>query len=643
MAVNNPKPTDQTPLTNKKLNDFQWDAEAYRNFLVDEDGSNINDDNPLPTTQQLRVINVIDDNGYDLNAAAYSNTVTPDYDYIISNATFEFTTNESRTITITSDNGTKIYEATNTNLSVAVALDWRQDANQQFSVDITQTAGACLVDVNVNVTTTDTALSSETITLTSSRTSLQDDNNVDISSTNPLDVTETDALALAGFTESYSESVCVPFSNPSGLTFNEIELKTLGENLCSSENDEVITTSSTVNVVQIFRSSTNSFMGVSAFISLDATAATSVDDFESGVTTNWISSDAGQIAVTQSGTSFEGSSSMRLRAETTAVGQEVVRTYGTPQDYSSDQEIAFYFRLNKIGVLWAIELQDSTGQSRRSGNFTASNEDSWESKSFAFSDLTEQGGGVTDLSDITKIKFICTQPASARSSSFFDDLRVLAVPDEQDVEMELYDFGTTANPTNLSQGTRLDDDNGVSSLTRTVIGSAPQRYTFTNFPRGVSNVSNELTIGNYYGIRFKTVGGGALFYGSSTQKYTSGETFSELESSGAFTDTTKSLSFQQFYCPDAYLAGLGAFFNSEPLGTKFNIGIKDSITEVSRDQILCDAQFFEETSNTAAFARPEPLFKGEKLIIVSDKDSNSFMSEVSLFIQAVIKPLTRYG
>ena len=39
MVVTNPKPTTHIPLNNKKLNEFQWNAEAMRVINIDDDGS----------------------------------------------------------------------------------------------------------------------------------------------------------------------------------------------------------------------------------------------------------------------------------------------------------------------------------------------------------------------------------------------------------------------------------------------------------------------------------------------------------------------------------------------------------------------------------------------------------------------------
>jgi len=49
LTPDNPKPTSPDALNNKRLNDFQWDVEAYRNLLVNTDGSSVDVQHPVPT------------------------------------------------------------------------------------------------------------------------------------------------------------------------------------------------------------------------------------------------------------------------------------------------------------------------------------------------------------------------------------------------------------------------------------------------------------------------------------------------------------------------------------------------------------------------------------------------------------------
>jgi len=55
MAINNPKPTTPVALNNKKLNEFQWDAEATRVYEVDSDGKGIHETITSATNTKVNV------------------------------------------------------------------------------------------------------------------------------------------------------------------------------------------------------------------------------------------------------------------------------------------------------------------------------------------------------------------------------------------------------------------------------------------------------------------------------------------------------------------------------------------------------------------------------------------------------------
>lgn len=133
--------------------------------MLDTNLSSITDSNPLPTTQQLKVESVIEDTNYDLNAATYNESATSTYDYIIDNISMLFNTNESKTITITSDNGTVLYKNTDTtDLSIVLTnINFGQATGQNFTIHITQTVGACLVNVTANIKNSPVALTADPI------------------------------------------------------------------------------------------------------------------------------------------------------------------------------------------------------------------------------------------------------------------------------------------------------------------------------------------------------------------------------------------------------------------------------------------------------------------------------------------------
>lgn len=87
-----------------------------------------------------------------LATAPYSVTTNLPIDYLLSRLELEFSTTQSRTITLTTADGTVLLNDTNTNLSFEV--DFGQigfRANDNLTLAITQTAGACTVNIRMVV------------------------------------------------------------------------------------------------------------------------------------------------------------------------------------------------------------------------------------------------------------------------------------------------------------------------------------------------------------------------------------------------------------------------------------------------------------------------------------------------------------
>ena len=76
----------------------------------------------------ITITNAIDSTAFDLNAAAFSTTTNISNDYILERIELNFSTTESKTITITTADGTNIYKDTNTNKDVSLV-----DINSGFN------------------------------------------------------------------------------------------------------------------------------------------------------------------------------------------------------------------------------------------------------------------------------------------------------------------------------------------------------------------------------------------------------------------------------------------------------------------------------------------------------------------------------
>ena len=95
----------------------------------------------------VNIENAIDETAFDLNAAAFSETSNITEDYILDNIKLNFSTAESKTITLTGEDGTVLYEDTNTNQSVSITeMEIGFNANENFTVDVTQFGSAGTMD-----------------------------------------------------------------------------------------------------------------------------------------------------------------------------------------------------------------------------------------------------------------------------------------------------------------------------------------------------------------------------------------------------------------------------------------------------------------------------------------------------------------
>jgi len=111
---------------------------------------------------KLAITNSIDQTAFDLNAGAFSETTDISNDYIFDSIELNFSTAESKTITITSADGTILLGGTVDTSSQNLLrnttkqhfnLIFKQGFNggENITVDVTQTAGACSMDCILKV------------------------------------------------------------------------------------------------------------------------------------------------------------------------------------------------------------------------------------------------------------------------------------------------------------------------------------------------------------------------------------------------------------------------------------------------------------------------------------------------------------
>lgn len=115
------------------------------------------------TSPGVIVQNAIDSTAFDVNGAAFDESSSMTEDYVLDSIELNFSAAESKTITVTTPDGTKLWEDTNTSQHVSLSdINLAINANEQFRVQVTQTSGACTMDCVAKVRTGDAPLSTNT-------------------------------------------------------------------------------------------------------------------------------------------------------------------------------------------------------------------------------------------------------------------------------------------------------------------------------------------------------------------------------------------------------------------------------------------------------------------------------------------------
>lgn len=102
-------------------------------------------------TSPLIITNAIDQTSFVLNISPFSATTNISNDYIFDSVEFNFTTSESKTITITTSDGTLIYSDINAQQNILLPFDRGFNGGENLTVAVTQTSGACLMDCVLKV------------------------------------------------------------------------------------------------------------------------------------------------------------------------------------------------------------------------------------------------------------------------------------------------------------------------------------------------------------------------------------------------------------------------------------------------------------------------------------------------------------
>lgn len=103
-------------------------------------------------TTPISIVDSLTATLYDIYAAPYSISTNISSDYIFDHLELNFTTSQTKTVTIISSKGTVIYSDTNTLTSMFVGgMDLGFKSGENLTVSVTQTSGACLMNLVLKI------------------------------------------------------------------------------------------------------------------------------------------------------------------------------------------------------------------------------------------------------------------------------------------------------------------------------------------------------------------------------------------------------------------------------------------------------------------------------------------------------------
>jgi len=354
----------------------------------------------------------------------------------------------------------------------------------------------------------------------------------------------------------------------------------LNEHVESSREAQAVVDSSTV-VGQVFRASQDNINGIN--LTLESAAGSSFDNFESyandaALQAVWVETDANDKATIGSEVPTDGGSqSMCMPADAT-VGDEWVNTI-TATDYEGYTfNFSFYQNRDYNQVKFSIFVGDGT--STKSQSIVIQDSSAWEPLTINIDDMTEDGGGATDMTNITKIGF---RLDDRRNSSVAYVDNITATPPPGSISVELWDMGSekpVGGVNSLDDGTQYTElgDRGInsgavaSSVTLALIGGK-REYHLESFVAGVALEipgNTLLVTGNYYAIVIKYIDTDVTVYGGNStflrQYYSSGYAFTTPNDSTAITALGEfnHLQFQIFSTQDCYLNTLVKSYDGTP-------------------------------------------------------------------------------
>lgn len=369
------------------------------------------------------------------------------------------------------------------------------------------------------------------------------------------------------------------------------------------DNDKILTLDSTKNidgVMQVFRASTDNIHDMLISMKSVSVSDSYLSLFDCEYVTDqdaqndWVSSSV-DLAIGSSSTIVnEGLYSLSVGIGKKTVGLTATHTYSTSQDWSDYIDFIFDYYADKDGIGYEMRLIiEDTSLNQMYIDFYSTNTSVWVTNTFQFSTFINYL--TIDFQNIKKIIFE-TRAVLSTYNSYFDNIKLSgSVSTSTLTDFELYSFGSTP-PTAATMSlsgtstllTLLTNDDGTTFTTEAV--PSLKHPQLVHFHYGSHNISNKLTVGNYYGILIKKpIDGVVETYGmTNMQHYQSGGVYSL--SGGALTHITDTSSaFIVLSHVPGIIKEISIDIDGDPDFSYAYIMLMDS--SYGLNQLLCEIEF----------------------------------------------------
>lgn len=427
----------------------------------------------------------------------------------------------------------------------------------------------------------------------------------------------------------------------------------LNEHAESSREIQGTVNASTI-VGQIFKASQDNINGL--MVTLESAAGVTLDNFES-----YADSAALQVVWVKGGTNEallettiveSGTKSMNLPLD--VLNDDWVDTVGSTNYTDTTFDFDYYQDVAFSAAKVAFFIGD--GANTKSLQITNNNVNQWQHFQINESAMSEDGGGTTDVTAITKIGFRVDDPR-ANANGYIDNLAAVPVPGN--ISFKLWDMGTdipVSAVTSIDDGTQFTQLGDIGFTTPTASITLPllggeRLYVIRDFVAGVAleiPANQLLTAGNYYAVTLNYVDTNVSVYGPDTSflidYYTNGYAFTAPNESTAITaiGTYSDLMFGILSTQDVYLTGFFQFIDAIP-GNNANVYIFAEDSDMDITNFVTVGAAAAQEIQVDISLRPMVLEKGGKFEMYYNDDASDSVAGIGLTMAYLYVPPTVNG